>query len=68
MDWDVHHGDGTQYIVQDNKDILMISIHRYDRSTFYPASEDASVKNMGSGWAIGTKVNIPLDFVDEKFR
>lgn len=46
----------------------MISIHRYDRGTFYPASEDGHVSNMGIGWAEGTQVNISLDHVDEKFK
>ena len=47
VDWDVHHGDGTQHIFQKDKNVLLISIHRYDRGTFYPASEDGHVKSQG---------------------
>lgn len=49
VDWDVHHGDGTQHVFQKDKDIMLISIHRYDRGTFYPATEFGDVKNQGLG-------------------
>jgi len=35
FDWDVHHGNGTQYIVQSNPDIAYISIHQFP---FYPGT------------------------------
>lgn len=38
LDWDVHHGDGTQHIFRDDPNVVFVSTHRYDRSTFYPAS------------------------------
>ena len=38
VDWDVHHGDGTQHAFQKEKNIMLISIHRYDRGTFYPSN------------------------------
>lgn len=31
LDWDIHHGNGTQKLVEDDPDILFISIHRYDK-------------------------------------
>lgn len=68
VDWDVHHGDGTQHVFNSVGDILMISIHRYDRGTFYPASEEGHFSNVGSGWGIGSKINISLDYVDNKFK
>lgn len=68
VDWDVHHGDGTQHIFQESKDVLLISMHRYDRGTFYPASEEGYVTNVGEGEGKGFSVNISLDFVDEKFK
>lgn len=49
VDWDVHHGDGTQHVFQKDKNIMLISIHRYDRSTFYPGTEFGDVKNQGLG-------------------
>ena len=36
IDWDVHHGDGTQKIFYDKKNPLFISIHRHDKGKFYP--------------------------------
>ena len=44
VDFDVHHGDGTQKIVQDNEDILYISIHRYDYADFYPSTIISGLK------------------------
>ena len=35
FDWDVHHGNGTQHIVQSNPDIAYISIHQFP---FYPGT------------------------------
>ena len=35
FDWDVHHGNGTQHIVQSNPDILYVSIHQFP---FYPGT------------------------------
>ncbi|KAH9506186.1 histone deacetylase [Dermatophagoides farinae] len=42
VDWDIHHGDGTQDIVTDDERILFISIHRYDHGDFYPENKSAS--------------------------
>lgn len=47
FDWDIHHGDGTQHIVKDNQQILFISIHRFDRGTYYPAGDDGNYTNSG---------------------
>ena len=33
FDWDVHHGDGTEFLTYDDKNTLMISLHRYDQGT-----------------------------------
>lgn len=39
LDWDVHHGNGTEAIVQDNPQIAYCSIHQYP---FYPGTGKAS--------------------------
>ncbi len=31
LDWDVHHGNGTQHIFEDDPSVLYMSLHRYDR-------------------------------------
>jgi acetoin utilization deacetylase AcuC-like enzyme len=30
LDWDVHHGNGTQHIFEDDSSVLYMSLHRYD--------------------------------------
>ncbi|RWS17183.1 histone deacetylase 6-like isoform X3 [Dinothrombium tinctorium] len=44
VDWDIHHGDGTQKIVEDDERILFISLHRYDNATYFPAHWKAGFK------------------------
>ena len=55
VDWDVHHGDGTQAIFDADPDLCYTSTHQ---SPFYPGTGDASER--GQGHAAGTKHNIPL--------
>ena len=54
VDFDVHHGDGTQSIVQNDSNILFISIHRYDYAEFYPAVFASGVRQEASNI-----INIP---------
>ncbi len=55
VDFDVHHGNGTQATFYDNPHVLYISTHEYP---FYPGT--GSIKETGSGTAEGTTINIPL--------
>ncbi len=55
IDFDVHHGNGTQEIFYDNPQVLYISTHQYP---LYPGT--GSIDEAGSGEAKGTTVNIPL--------
>uniref|UniRef100_A0A1B6LQS3 UBP-type domain-containing protein n=1 Tax=Graphocephala atropunctata TaxID=36148 RepID=A0A1B6LQS3_9HEMI len=59
LDWDVHHGNGTQRIFLSDPKVLYMSIHRYDRGTFFPCSEDAAATVVGSAAGVGFNVNIP---------
>ncbi|KAM7349007.1 histone deacetylase 6 isoform 4-T4 [Cochliomyia hominivorax] len=59
VDWDVHHGNGTQHIFESNPQVLYISIHRYDNATFFPKSKDADFDAVGKGAGVGFNVNIP---------
>ena len=56
VDFDVHHGNGTQALIGDDPNILFISSHQYP---FYPGT--GSVREIGSGDAEGTVINIPLE-------
>jgi acetoin utilization deacetylase AcuC-like enzyme len=55
VDWDVHHGDGTQAIFAADPDVCYASTHQ---SPLYPGSGAASER--GEGAAAGTKHNRPL--------
>ncbi|KAG9336040.1 hypothetical protein JZ751_003300 [Albula glossodonta] len=59
LDWDVHHGNGTQHIFEDDDSVLYISLHRYDNGLFFPSSEDADCDRVGQGKGRGFNVNIP---------
>jgi acetoin utilization deacetylase AcuC-like enzyme len=56
VDWDVHHGNGTQSIYYDSSDVLTISVHQ-DRC-FPPGYSGAEDRGEGAG--TGFNVNIPL--------
>ena len=60
IDWDVHHGDGTQKIFYEKKNPLFISIHRHDKGKFYPQITGFS-KEIGEKEGEGYNINIPLD-------
>ena len=55
IDFDVHHGNGTQAAFYDDPQVLYISTHEYP---FYPGTGD--IDETGAGEAKGTTVNIPL--------
>ncbi|CAN1245196.1 Histone deacetylase 15 [Linum grandiflorum] len=57
VDWDVHHGNGTQEIFDDNKSVLYVSLHRHEGGKFYPGT--GSANEVGSNGAEGYCVNIP---------
>ena len=59
VDWDVHHGDGTQAIFDADPLTCYASTHQ---SPFYPGTGDPSER--GHGPAVGTKHNIPLGIGD----
>ncbi|XP_048253053.1 histone deacetylase 6-like isoform X2 [Haliotis rufescens] len=58
LDWDVHHGNGTQHQFQDDPSVLFISLHRYDNGGFYPASDDGNYTKVGSGDGTGYNINV----------
>jgi acetoin utilization deacetylase AcuC-like enzyme len=55
VDWDVHHGNGTNDIFHADPDVLFVSIHE---SPLYPGSGPAS--DRGSGAGEGFTVNLPV--------
>lgn len=57
VDWDVHHGNGTQDIFYADPDVFFFSIHRYP---FYPGT--GSKEETGTGRGLGFKLNVPVRF------
>lgn len=55
VDFDVHHGNGTQAILNEDPHIFFVSSHQYP---FYPGT--GSLKEIGLGPAEGTILNVPL--------
>ncbi|KAF3688494.1 Histone deacetylase 4 [Channa argus] len=56
VDWDVHHGNGTQQAFYDDPNVLYMSIHRYDDGNFFPGS--GAPDEVGSGPGVGFNVNV----------
>uniref|UniRef100_A0A3Q3LNI5 histone deacetylase n=1 Tax=Mastacembelus armatus TaxID=205130 RepID=A0A3Q3LNI5_9TELE len=56
VDWDVHHGNGTQEIFYSDPSVLYISLHRYDDGNFFPGS--GSPAEVGSEAGEGFNVNV----------
>lgn len=57
VDWDVHHGNGTQDVFYRTDNVYFFSAHRYP---FYPGT--GAAHETGTGQGLGTKFNLPLRF------
>jgi acetoin utilization deacetylase AcuC-like enzyme len=55
VDWDVHHGNGTEAVFWDNPSVLYVSTHQ---SPLYPGTGDAD--EVGGPDAFGLTVNVPV--------
>lgn len=55
VDFDVHHGNGTQDIFYDDPTVLYFSMHQYPA---YPGT--GAAREIGAGPGLGTTVNVPL--------
>jgi acetoin utilization deacetylase AcuC-like enzyme len=55
VDWDVHHGNGTQHAFYDDGSVLFFSTHQYP---YYPGTGHA--EEVGEGAARGLTVNVPM--------
>jgi acetoin utilization deacetylase AcuC-like enzyme len=55
LDWDVHHGNGTEAIFAASRDVVYVSIHQ---SPLYPGTGDASF--VGEGEGEGHTINLPV--------
>ena len=64
LDWDAHHGNGTQAIFYDSADILYASVHQYP---FYPGTGAADETGHGAGRGFTVNVPLPAGTGDRKF-
>ncbi len=55
VDWDLHHGNGTQKTFYSDRRVLYFSTHQYP---FYPGT--GGLQEIGEGQALGYTVNVPL--------
>ncbi|WP_018290638.1 histone deacetylase [Verrucomicrobium sp. 3C] len=55
VDWDLHHGNGTQEIFEEDASVLFISLHEHP---LYPGTGDASERGKGAGE--GFTLNLPM--------
>ncbi|MDW7976872.1 MAG: histone deacetylase [Leptospiraceae bacterium] len=55
LDWDVHHGNGTQDEFYQEKEVLFISIHQFP---FYPGT--GAIDEIGEGEGKGFTLNVPM--------
>jgi acetoin utilization deacetylase AcuC-like enzyme len=65
VDYDVHHGNGTQHIFDADPTVLYVSTHQYP---FYPGT--GAAREIGHGEGRGFTVNLPLEVgaVDEDYQ
>lgn len=56
VDWDVHHGNGTEAVFYTDPDVLTISIHQEHN---YPL-DSGEIERRGDGAGLGRNMNIPL--------
>lgn len=61
VDWDVHHGQGTQRMFYNDPRVLFFSIHRYENGTFWPNLRESDFDYIGEGPGTGYNFNIPLN-------
>jgi acetoin utilization deacetylase AcuC-like enzyme len=55
VDWDLHHGNGTQHSFEEDPTVLYFSTHQYP---YYPGTGASS--EIGTGSGLGFTVNVPL--------
>ncbi|NXW42917.1 HDA10 deacetylase, partial [Nyctiprogne leucopyga] len=63
VDWDVHHGQGTQYIFAEDPSVLYFSWHRYEHQEFWPSLKESDYDAVGLGKGKGFNINLPWNKV-----
>ncbi len=67
VDWDVHHGNGTQHLFETDPTVLYISLHQ-DPYTLYPGTGKSSEIGLGAGQGATLNLPLPPGSTDEDYR
>ncbi|CAI5785321.1 Hist_deacetyl domain-containing protein [Podarcis lilfordi] len=59
VDWDVHHGQGIQYIFNEDPSVLYFSWHRYEHQQYWPTLRESDYDSVGQGKGKGFNINVP---------
>ncbi|MGH8007868.1 MAG: histone deacetylase family protein [Candidatus Binatia bacterium] len=65
MDWDVHHGNGTQHSFYDDPGVLFVSTHQYP---LYPGTGAAEENGQGQGEGYTVNLPIPAGWGDAAYQ
>ncbi|XP_036617781.1 polyamine deacetylase HDAC10 isoform X3 [Trichosurus vulpecula] len=63
VDWDIHHGQGTQRVFENDPSVLYFSWHRYEHQSFWPRLRESDYDVVGQGPGRGFTVNVPWNKV-----
>ena len=64
IDWDVHHGNGTQHILEDDPSVFYFSVHQYPH---YPGTGRADERGIGDGEGFTLNVPVPAGTDDDGY-
>nr|XP_056702464.1 polyamine deacetylase HDAC10 [Euleptes europaea] len=59
VDWDVHHGQGIQYIFEEDPSVLYFSWHRFEHQRYWPCLRESNYDAVGRGKGMGFNINVP---------
>ncbi len=65
VDWDVHHGNGTQHSFEADPSVLYVSTHQYP---YYPGTGAASETGVGRGQGVTVNCPMPAGSVDADYE
>jgi acetoin utilization deacetylase AcuC-like enzyme len=64
LDWDVHHGNGTQHVFEEDPSVLYFSTHQFP---YYPGTGDFGEAGRGAGEGATLNVPLPAGSGDEEY-
>jgi acetoin utilization deacetylase AcuC-like enzyme len=65
IDWDLHHGNGTQHLFEADPDVLYVSLHQYP---YYPGTGAAEETGRGAGAGRTVNLPFPAGFGDAEYQ